>query len=53
MSPHTAAFLPLPLLAGGGWEGVAHLGGKIKSGPYPNPPLLAGEGAQALGGDVA
>lgn len=39
--------LLIPLQAGRGWEGVAHVGGRIQSEPHPNPPLLAGEGAQA------
>jgi hypothetical protein len=34
----------LPLLAGGGWEGVQP---RRKAQPLPNPPLLAGEGAKA------
>ena len=34
----------LPLLAGGGWEGVRS---SRKATPLPNPPLLAGEAAQA------
>ena len=33
----------LPLLAGGGWEGVRS---SRKATPLPNPPLRAGEGAQ-------
>ena len=33
----------LPLLAGGGWEGVRS---SHKASPLPNPPLRAGEGAQ-------
>src|SRR5690348_11472692 len=33
----------LPLPAGGGWEGVKLL---RQERPHPNPPLLAGEGAQ-------
>jgi hypothetical protein len=41
--------LLLPLLAGGGWEGVKPLRkrfGKrfLKYSPLPSPPLLAGEG---------
>jgi hypothetical protein len=37
------AALLLPLLVGGGWEGVRACG-QIE--PLPNPPLLAGEGAK-------
>lgn len=36
----------LPLLAGGGREGVLQAGGKFKSTPLPSPLLQAGEGAR-------
>jgi hypothetical protein len=48
MKNFAAQLLLLPLLAGGGWEGVTlfALVQKIKSAPLPSPPLQAGEGAQ-------
>ncbi len=47
-----SAFL-LPLLAGGGREGVAPAGKEAAKAPHPNPPLQAGEGAKDEGPRLA
>ena len=41
-----AAWL-LPLLAGGGWEGVLLRASEARALPHPNPPLRAGRGPKA------
>ena len=41
-----ARALLLPLLAGGGWEGVKLLISMRKEQPHPTPRLRAGEGAE-------
>jgi len=44
-TPTPPLALLLPLLAGGGWEGVKLLIFNGEEQPLPNPPLQAGEGA--------
>jgi hypothetical protein len=47
-----APVLLLPLLAGGGWEGVKLLM-EGQERPHPSPPLRAGEGALLLRSSLA
>src|SRR5690606_37244745 len=48
--PRPTAGLPLPPLAGGGWEGGTLRSHRRTACPHPNPPPQAGEGAVPGGG---